>query len=320
MDTPHAWQAFPKDSIHDLDNIRLSDLKMSARERGVDALFELSNIIVEGHARETKSGAPPRGLQLLLNNNKGKETVNTLVMANLGYHQLKANPGVWNLSIREGASTDVFELESIDLTAVESDHTIAVTTFEGVTVFPRFKRKPGMDGVNLLDEKLPVLPNKVNAKASTMFGGLKDRSVILFTFKITSRFKIGSVKYPCLNFISPNRIQHFFEKTPKDPTSDMVNVRNRTAQINIFTVASGLLYEVSRLEIARKVTCQFDMVIASIDLPIFFRPFLAYGNDHDSICFAAYRVTCEVLVYQQFPFSFVQSLHSASGSRLSFRL
>lgn len=147
LDTQSAWQTFPKESIHDLDNIRLSDLKSSARERGIDALFEVSNIIVEGHGKESKTGGPPRGLQLLLSD--GKDTTDTLVMANLGYHQFKANPGLWNMTIREGRSSEVFEVESV---GHHGSDEIALTTLEGATIFPVFKRKPGMDGIDLLDE------------------------------------------------------------------------------------------------------------------------------------------------------------------------
>jgi UDP-glucose:glycoprotein glucosyltransferase len=172
MDTPGSWQAFPKQSVHDLDNIRLSDLKPSARTKGVDALFELSNIIVEGHARESKTGMPPRGLQIVLS--KNEESYNTLVMANLGYHQLKANPGVWNFTIREGRSSEVFELQSLAMTGNDSNNTIAVTSFEGVTVFPRLGRLPGMEGVDLLDEEA-LDTGSAKQKAAEALYGLKNR-------------------------------------------------------------------------------------------------------------------------------------------------
>ena len=237
METPHAWQAFPKESIQDLDNIRLSDLKASARERGVDALFELSNIIVEGHARESKSGAPPRGLQLVLDD--GKQTVDTLVMANLGYYQLKANPGIWNLSIREGRSTDVFELETVDLNTPTADKTVAVTTFEGVTVFPRFKRKPGMDGVDLLDEEWQDGQSKAKSTAGAVLSGFKDRSV----------YHINSAqqdKIPTTSSVFC-RVQSFFGRPVEAPVIDLAKTHTKGAEINIFTVASGLLYEVRHL-------------------------------------------------------------------------
>lgn len=180
LDVPHAWQAFPKDSVHDLDNLRLGDLKPSARERGVRALFQLDNIIVEGHARESKTGAPPRGLQLDLKNPSSAEGTDTLVMANLGYHQLKANPGVWEYSIREGRSAEVFELEDLGLPTESGKASgdvreIAVTSLEGVTIFPRFKRREGMEGIDLLSEDAEQDSEKISKKASKVFTGVMDR-------------------------------------------------------------------------------------------------------------------------------------------------
>lgn len=179
LDTQHAWQAFPKESIHDLDNIRLSDLKPSAREKGVEAMFELSNIIVEGHARESRTGQPPRGLQLVLND--GSHSTNTLVMANLGYHQLKANPGLWRYSIRSGRSAEVFELDEIEgkgaagPTQDGQAQQILLTTFEGVTIFPKFGRKAGMEEVDLLDDG-PARPNAdIKHKATEVLSGFKHR-------------------------------------------------------------------------------------------------------------------------------------------------
>lgn len=62
LETPPAWLAFPIQSIHDLDNIRLADVSNG----DVSVIYELENIIVEGHCRDTVTGAPPRGLQLEL--------------------------------------------------------------------------------------------------------------------------------------------------------------------------------------------------------------------------------------------------------------
>lgn len=65
-DLQQSWLAFPKTSVHDLDNIRLADLPSWSRNEGVRAVLELESIIVEGHARELPSSAAPRGLQVEL--------------------------------------------------------------------------------------------------------------------------------------------------------------------------------------------------------------------------------------------------------------
>lgn len=75
-DLQQSWLAFPKTSVHDLDNIRLADLPRWSREEGVKAVLELESIIVEGHAREVPSGAAPRGLQVELLSGTGSSALN----------------------------------------------------------------------------------------------------------------------------------------------------------------------------------------------------------------------------------------------------
>jgi UDP-glucose:glycoprotein glucosyltransferase len=161
-DLQRSWLAFPKQSVYDLDNIRLAQISDSARQNGINALLELESIILEGHSRDMPSQAPPRGLQLELSNGSNKDksniTVDTIVMANLGYWQLKANPGIWQLAIRPGKSSEVFDLESIGSDGMnspdirETGNLIAVTTLEGSTLYPRFRRNKGFETVELLDD------------------------------------------------------------------------------------------------------------------------------------------------------------------------
>ena len=49
MDVPSSWLVAPKDSIHDLDNIKLSSLKAGT---DVDAIYALEHILIEGHSRD----------------------------------------------------------------------------------------------------------------------------------------------------------------------------------------------------------------------------------------------------------------------------
>ena len=83
VDVPSAWLVRPRRSIHDLDNLRLSDL-----DSDVKPVFELENLLIEGHAREGVTRAPPRGLQVQIKDPKGTLVSDTIVMANLGYFQL----------------------------------------------------------------------------------------------------------------------------------------------------------------------------------------------------------------------------------------
>lgn len=87
----------------------------------ITAQFELESILLEGSCSDqSASGQPPRGLQLDLNqyphnNSLHSHThVDTLVMSNLGYFQLKANPGLWSLSLAHGRSSLVYKIDSMD--------------------------------------------------------------------------------------------------------------------------------------------------------------------------------------------------------------
>jgi UDP-glucose:glycoprotein glucosyltransferase len=155
MDVPPSWLVRPREALYDLDNIQLGNL--SPENSGVEAVFDLDYLVVEGHARDTTTQAPPRGLQLqLMNNNSPVD--DTLVMANLGYLQFKAEPGVFQLEIRPGRGRDIFTMESVgnegwDSPTVEAvGNEITLTSFEGLTLYPRLRRIPGMEGADVLTE------------------------------------------------------------------------------------------------------------------------------------------------------------------------
>lgn len=157
MEVPSAWLVRPRISSYDLDNIQLGQI--SSEDSSVDAIFELDYIVVEGHARDSATNAPPRGLQLHLLNPDNSTLDDTLVVANLGYFQFKTTPGVFALDIREGHGRDVFAVESVgnegwNSPSVEiAGNDITVTSFEGLTIYPRFKRVPGMENVDVLDPR-----------------------------------------------------------------------------------------------------------------------------------------------------------------------
>lgn len=65
---------------------------------------------MEGHCFEATMGSPPRGLQITLGTERKPVIVDTIVMANLGYFQLKANPGAWLLRLRQGRSADIYDI------------------------------------------------------------------------------------------------------------------------------------------------------------------------------------------------------------------
>ncbi|KAF8145393.1 hypothetical protein K438DRAFT_547782 [Mycena galopus ATCC 62051] len=209
---PPSWLVRPREALYDLDNIQLGSL--SPQDTSVDAVFGLDYIVVDGHARDSLTNAPPRGVQLQLLNGGGDATPvdDTQVVANLGYLQFKAKPGVFQLEIRQGRGRDIFAMESVggegldSRTVAEVGNEIAVTSFEGLTIYPRLSRLPGMEREDVL-----AGPEEDEAEPAGMFEDIASRVKSLF-----------------------------FKETPA-PTA-LVPVSGQ-ADINIFTVASGLLYE-----------------------------------------------------------------------------
>lgn len=149
MDVPPAWLVAPKESIHDLDNIKLSSSKSD-----IDATYELEHILIQGHSRDSKQ-TPPSGAQLVLGTEKNPHVTDTIIMSNLGFFQFKANPGYYNIRLKEGRSDEIFEIESVGAsgynpTPGDEGTDLALMDFQGSTVYPRLKRKPGMETEEVL--------------------------------------------------------------------------------------------------------------------------------------------------------------------------
>ena len=206
LDVPPAWLVAPKKSIHDLDNIKLSTLKEDAN---VEAIYELEHILIEGHSRDTGIGAqgpPPRGVQLYLGTEKDPQAADTIIMANLGYFQFKANPGFWKLALQPGRSSQIFNIDSAGQSGWspqpgDEATDITLMSFQGKTLYPRLSRKSGQEDQDVLQESAaPGTPGHYLSRASALASSV-----------------LSSVG------LAPAAPKH--------------------ADINIFSVASGHLYE-----------------------------------------------------------------------------
>lgn len=169
LDVPPAWLVAPKESIYDLDNIKLSTLKDGSN---IDAIYELEHILIEGHSRDVTVGTPPRGAQVVLGTEKDPHFADTIIMANLGYFQFKANPGFWKLKLQAGRSQQIFNIDSAGQKGYspqpgDESTNIALMSFEGKTLYPRLSRKPGRENDDVLEEIItPGSPMDYVSKAS----------------------------------------------------------------------------------------------------------------------------------------------------------
>ncbi|KAL2828795.1 UDP-glucose:glycoprotein glucosyltransferase-domain-containing protein [Aspergillus pseudoustus] len=203
MDVPPSWLVAPQDSIHDLDNIKLSSVKGS----NVDAVYALEHILIEGHSRDVTTKSPPRGVQLVLGTEGNPYLADTIVMANLGYFQFKAQPGLWNINLKPGRSERIFNLDSLGRLgyspqAGDDSNEVALLSFQGKTLFPRVSRKMGQENEDVLDTG-----SNTGSASSFLSKGLKLASGVLSSVGVNSK----------------SSEEH--------------------ADINIFSVASGHLYE-----------------------------------------------------------------------------
>lgn len=204
LDVPPQWVVAAKESIHDLDNIKLSQLK---GQSSIDAVYELEYILIEGHSRDMTTGMYPRGAQLDLRTATNPRYADTIIMANLGYFQFKANPGFFSIELQEGRSQEIFTIDSagtLGWNPQPGDRTkeIALMDFKGVTLYPRLSRKAKMEDEDVLEAPTSMVED-LAAKGAAFADG------------ILSKVGLKGVKTGA----------------------------SRHADINIFSVASGHLYE-----------------------------------------------------------------------------
>ncbi|KFY27310.1 hypothetical protein V493_03573 [Pseudogymnoascus sp. VKM F-4281 (FW-2241)] len=201
MDVPAPWLVAPKQSVVDLDNIKLSSINGD-----VNAVYELEHILIEGHSSEKETGQAPRGAQLLLGTAADAHFADTIIMANLGYFQFKANPGFYKINLQEGPSSKVYSIDTLgapgrDASKPDDSTEISLISFQGLTLFPQLSRNPGQETEDVLE------PSTADLKDDIVSKGRKLAESIL----------------------------GFGKKE--------VVAQTTQAEINIFSVASGHLYE-----------------------------------------------------------------------------
>lgn len=171
LQVPENWLVEAVRAVYDLDNIKLRDIGGP-----VHSEFGLEYLLLEGHCFDAASGAPPRGLQLVLGTKSQPALVDTIVMANLGYFQLKANPGAWTLRLREGKSTDIYAISHAEgPNTLHQQQTgavqVLITSLRSHVTKLRVSKRPGMQQAELLsDDTAPAQTGIWNSIANS-FGG-----------------------------------------------------------------------------------------------------------------------------------------------------
>ncbi|XP_019359258.1 PREDICTED: UDP-glucose:glycoprotein glucosyltransferase 1 isoform X2 [Gavialis gangeticus] len=150
LNTPESWMVESVRTPYDLDNIYLEEV-----DNIVAAEYELEYLLLEGHCYDITTGQPPRGLQFTLGTSTKPVVVDTIVMANLGYFQLKANPGAWVLKLRKGRSEDIYRIYSHDGTDSPPDANeviVVLNNFKSKIIKVKVQKKLDMMNEDLLSD------------------------------------------------------------------------------------------------------------------------------------------------------------------------
>eukprot|EP01132_Coremiostelium_polycephalum_P009347 gene9347-11479_t len=219
LDTPASWLVTPIIAKYDLDNIRLKDL---GQERILSAVFELENIVLEGGCYDVTSHSPPAGLEIVMQPVATHHSVqqDTIVMSNLGYYQLKSNPGIWELKLANGRSSDIMELyDGVPEKPgkIIPSRSVVIDSLYGTTGIQVVGHKAGK-------EFEPILPPETD-KSNDQNANQPPASASSNTIGniISNLFSGGGAK--------------------KTPTTTTTKETSEEETIHIFSVASGHLYE-----------------------------------------------------------------------------
>ncbi|KAA3463503.1 UDP-glucose:glycoprotein glucosyltransferase-like [Gossypium australe] len=233
LDVPEPWLVEPVIAVHDLDNILLENL---GDIRTLQAVFELEALVLTGHCAE-KDRDPPRGLQLILGTKNTPHLVDTIVMANLGYWQMKVSPGVWYLQLAPGRSSELYLFRDggDDGNQEKSlSKRITINDLRGKVVHLEVVKKKGKE-----QEKLLISSD--DDKHSKEKGHNGWNSNLL---KWASGFIGGSEKSKKSSDSSVVQLEYrlYYDS---DRSNDMDHGKGgrHGKTINIFSIASGHLYE-----------------------------------------------------------------------------
>ncbi|CAM9945547.1 unnamed protein product, partial [Laminaria digitata] len=145
LDTPEPWNVQASAALQDIDNLRCD--AAGCGDHGTlttSAEYTLKGLLLSGRCYDATpaNASPPQGLQLVLKEPSqwttaaaaapagsgdtaaadvgsgggggggggGTPITDTVVMNNLGYFQLQASPGVWELALADGRASDVYEI------------------------------------------------------------------------------------------------------------------------------------------------------------------------------------------------------------------
>lgn len=227
MATPENWLVESVRTPYDLDNLHLAEIPGNSAY----ADFELEHLLLEGHCFDIKNSSPPRGLQFVLGTMQYPTLFDTIVMANLGYFQLKASPGAWNLRLRHGKSADIYVISHVDRAAMFDSNNVPMFIKHMDSKVKSEKVIPTL----LSDFRSRFLKVRVQKKSDQRHRDLLEEDD---SEDSQSSLSWGSIRNSIWSGAHSDE-----EKSDKSSDATSVARTVESNRINIFSLASGHLYE-----------------------------------------------------------------------------
>ena len=239
MDVPEPWDVQQSYAVQDTDNLRcdrkICTDKEYATMLGKLEMFEyadlektvvqynLNHLLFSGQCYDITSKTPPNGLQFTIEEDisetMGRQIFSdTLVMKTVGYWQLRANPGAWQVKIAENSrGSQIYEMidgslskGQIQTTTDESarrSHNLVMKDFVTPMDIIFVRRKTGKENAELLAANQEVITNESDDTVhvfSLATGHLYERLLKIMMLSVTKRTSTKVKFWLFENFLSPS--------------------------------------------------------------------------------------------------------------------
>jgi UDP-glucose:glycoprotein glucosyltransferase len=253
IETPEPWIVPVTYAQYDMDNLQLHNCGPD----GAAVTLSLTDLLVTGSCDDLSHGQPPNGLQLhlvpaggLLNVQREREHdaeaySDTLVMQNLGYYQLKANPGTWRLRLA-GRSEELYEILDAGGEAVKV-LPIHVRSFGGQNMQLEVRKRPGMEDEELLTASPEEIAKAEAARAAARRRRREDsrRSSFLGDLFSSVMGDLDDSPAPSLEKDTPSVTTVVTDSDGSVHVEGVGDVGDDRfdGRIHVFSLASGRVYE-----------------------------------------------------------------------------
>jgi len=95
-------------------------------------------------------------------------------MKNLGYFQLKADPGTWSIHLAPGRASNIYEIVSTDGIASDAGQEVVIRDFLGGMQQLRVQKREGMEDVPLLQDGMDDSDGAVLPSKESLWGSLSS--------------------------------------------------------------------------------------------------------------------------------------------------